>query len=241
VKISSRIFAIMDLPIFYIEKPASSDFITLGEETSRHVVQVLRMQHGEKIQLTDGAGTLVKAEIVDPHKKKATVRLIENTFLPQKENRVSIGISLLKNGSRFEWFLEKATEIGVTEIFPLLCSRTEKQHFRYDRMQQILISAMMQSKQFWLPTLHEPTAINNVITNSTYNTRLIAHCEDETKNPITNYAKHSSVQMLIGPEGDFTNDEIELALHNNFQPVTLGENRLRTETAGIVGATVLCI
>jgi 16S rRNA (uracil1498-N3)-methyltransferase len=231
----------MDLPIFYTEEPASSDFITLNEETSKHVVQVLRMQHGEKIQLTDGAGTLLKAEIVDPHKKKATVRIIEKTFSAQKENKVSIAISLLKNSSRFEWFLEKATEIGVTEIYPLLCHRSEKQHFRFDRMKQILVSAMMQSKQTWLPTLHEPTVVNKVITGSTYTTRLIAHCEDETKNAITNFSKQSSVQILIGPEGDFTKEEIEAALSHNFIPVALGENRLRTETAGIVAATFLCI
>jgi 16S rRNA (uracil1498-N3)-methyltransferase len=231
----------MDLPIFYIEEPVSSDFITLSEETSKHVVQVLRMQHGEKIRLTDGAGTLSKAEIVEAHKKKATVRVIEKTFSKQKESKISIAISLLKNSSRFEWFLEKATEIGVTEIYPLLCQRTEKQHFRYERMKQILVSAMMQSKQTWLPTLHEPTAINKVIAGSTYTTKLIAHCEDESKNPITNFSKQSSAQILIGPEGDFTKEEIEAALSHNFLPVALGENRLRTETAGVVAATFLCI
>jgi 16S rRNA (uracil1498-N3)-methyltransferase len=231
----------MDLPIFYIEEFPSSGFITLSEETSKHVVQVLRMQPGEKLQLTDGAGTLLQAEIVDAHKKKATVRVIEKNFTAPKENKVSIGISLVKNSSRFEWFLEKATEIGVTEIYPLLCHRTEKQHFRFDRMKQILVSAMMQSKQTWLPTLHEPTVVNKVITGSGYTTKLIAHCEDETKNPITNFSKQSSVQILIGPEGDFTKEEIEAALSHNFIPVALGENRLRTETAGIVAATFLCI
>jgi 16S rRNA (uracil1498-N3)-methyltransferase len=241
VKISSRIFTIMDVPIFYIEEFAFPGFITLSEETSKHVVQVLRMQPGEKLQLTNGAGTLLQAEIVDAHKKKATVRVIEKSFTAPKESKVSIGISLLKNSSRFEWFLEKATEIGVTEIYPLLCHRTEKQHFRYDRMKQILVSAMMQSKQTWLATLHEPTLVNKVITGSTYTTRLIAHCEDETKNAITNFSKQSSVQILIGPEGDFTKEEIEAALSHNFIPVGLGENRLRTETAGVVAATFLCI
>jgi len=231
----------MELPIFYLEEAASSDFITLSEETSKHIVQVLRMQQGEKLQLTDGAGTLMKAEIVDAHKKKATVRLTEKAFTPQKENKVSIGISLLKNGSRFEWFLEKATEIGATEIYPLLCHRTEKQHFRYDRMKQILISAMLQSKQTWLVNLHEPTPVNKLITSSDYTTKLIAHCEDENKNDIKDFSKQSAVQILIGPEGDFTKDEIDRALTNNFKPVTLGKNRLRTETAGVVAATLLCI
>jgi 16S rRNA (uracil1498-N3)-methyltransferase len=238
---SSRIFTAMDLPIFYIEEPASSDFMTLSEEASKHVVQVLRMQHGEKLQLTDGAGTLLQAEIVDAHKKKATVRVIEKKNSVQKDSKISIGISLLKNSSRFEWFLEKATEIGVTEIYPLLCQRTEKQHFRYDRMKQILVSAMIQSKQTWLPILHEPTAVSKVIIASSYTTKLIAHCEDETRNPITNFSKQPSVQILIGPEGDFTKEEIEAATSHNFIPVGLGENRLRTETAGVVAATFLCI
>jgi 16S rRNA (uracil1498-N3)-methyltransferase len=231
----------MELPIFFSHEPSSQDFITLNEETSKHVVQVLRMQPGEKLQLTDGAGNVNTAEIIDPHKKKATVRLIDKNLIPKKAAKISLGISLLKNSSRFEWFLEKATEIGITEIYPLLCERTEKQHFRYDRMKQISISAMLQSKQFWLPALHEPTSVNEVITNSKYSTKLIAHCGDETKNPVANFSKQQSVQILIGPEGDFTKEEIALAIDNNFKPVTLGENRLRTETAGVVAATILCL
>jgi 16S rRNA (uracil1498-N3)-methyltransferase len=228
-------------PFFFLEQFSSEDFITLSEETSKHVVQVLRMQPGQKLQLTDGAGNVNTAEIIDPYKKKATVRLIDKTFIRQKEAKISIAISLLKNSSRFEWFLEKATEIGVTEIYPLLCGRTEKQYFRYDRMKQILISAMLQSKQAWLPVLHQPTLLNKVVTHSLYSIKLIAHCENETKKPVTDYSKQSSVQILIGPEGDFTKEEIALAIENNFQPVTIGENRLRTETAGVVAATILCL
>ncbi len=231
----------MEWPIFFIEQLFSANFITLSEETSKHVVQVLRMQQGEKLQLTDGAGNVSTAEIIDPHKKKVTVRLIDKTFIPKNLAKISIAISLLKNSSRFEWFLEKATEIGVNEIYPLLCDRTEKQHFRYDRMKQILISAMLQSKQVWLPVLHEPTLLNKVITHSLYSIKLIAHCANETKNPVTNYSQQSSVQILIGPEGDFTKEEIALALNNNYEPVALGETRLRTETAGVVAATILCL
>ncbi len=231
----------MELPIFFIEQFSEENLITLSEDTSRHVVQVLRMQPGEKLQLTDGAGNLNTAEIIDPHKKKASVRLVDKTFIPKKAAKISIGISLLKNSSRFEWFLEKATEIGITEIHSLLCRRTEKQHFRYDRMNQILISAMLQSKQVWLPVLHEPTPADEVIRNSSYSTKLIAHCGNEIKKPLTDFMKQSSVQILIGPEGDFTKEEIELSINTNFEPVTLGENRLRTETAGVVAATILCL
>lgn len=233
-------FYSMDLPLFFIDHPAS-DMVTLNEETSRHIVQVLRMEPLEKLQLTDGAGNLLTAEILDDHKKKCTVKIIERKAIPEKEQKVSVAISLLKNSNRFEWFLEKAMEIGVTEIIPILCDRTEKQHFRFDRMKQILISAMMQSKQTWLPVLHQPIVAGKVITSSAYASKLIAHCEDEPKAFITDYRKASPVQILIGPEGDFSKDEISLALQNDFRAVALGNTRLRTETAGVVAATLLCI
>jgi 16S rRNA (uracil1498-N3)-methyltransferase len=231
----------MDLPIFYQENIVSENIVTLSEDTSRHVVQVLRMKPMEKLQLTDGVGNLLTAEILDDHKKKCTVRISAKQYIPEKEQQVCIAISLLKNASRLEWFLEKATEIGVTEIIPLLCGRTEKQHFRFERMKQLLVSAMIQSKQAWLPVLHEPAGFAGVVASSTYTAKLIAHCEVETKVEISDFRKQASVQILIGPEGDFTADEIKLAKGYNYQPVTLGDTRLRTETAGVVAATLLCI
>lgn len=231
----------MELPIFFLDTPVTTNVLTLNEDTSRHVVQVLRMKPQERLQLTDGLGTLLTAEIIDDHKKKCTVKIIDKQTVARKQQQVCIGISLLKNASRFEWFLEKATEIGVTEIIPLLCERTEKQHFRYERMKQIVISAMMQSKQVWLPLLQEPTSLHKIIGTSKYETRLIAHCEEEMKASASDFRKQSSVQILIGPEGDFTREEISLSIANNFQPISLGETRLRTETAGVVAATVLCI
>lgn len=231
----------MDLPIFFLEAFSSEDILTLNEETSKHAVQVLRMKPSEKLQLTDGAGNLLTAEILDDHKKKCTVKIVERKFIEKKQKEVSVAISLLKNSSRFEWFLEKATEIGVTDIIPLLCERTEKQHFRYERMKQILISAMMQSKQIWLPALHKPTFSSEVITSSVYQNKLIAHCENESKQLIKEFSENDSIQVLIGPEGDFTHSEIAFALQNNYAPVTLGNSRLRTETAGVVAAALLCV
>lgn len=231
----------MDLPIFFLETFSSHDIVTLNEETSKHAVQVLRMKPSERLQFTDGAGNLLTAEILDDHKKKCTVKIVERKAVQKKQREVSIAISLLKNTSRFEWFLEKATEIGVTEIIPLLCERTEKQHFRSDRMKQILISAMMQSKQVWLPVLHPPTDFSKVITSSAYQNKLIAHCEEKAKQSIKDFWGGDSIQVLIGPEGDFSNGEISLALQSNYTPVSLGDTRLRTETAGVVAATVLCV
>ncbi len=231
----------MDLPIFFHETFPSPDILTLNEDTSKHAVQVLRMKRSEKLQLSDGAGNVLTAEIVDDHKKKCTVKIIERKAVQKKQKEICIAISLLKNISRFEWFLEKATELGVTEFIPLLCERTEKQHFRFDRMKQILISAMMQSKQAWLPVLHEPTAFSKVINSSAYQTKLIAHCEDEPKQLIKDFLGSDRMQILIGPEGDFNQGEISLALQNNYTPVTLGDTRLRTETAGVAAAAWLCL
>ncbi|MDQ6812605.1 MAG: 16S rRNA (uracil(1498)-N(3))-methyltransferase [Bacteroidota bacterium] len=231
----------MDIPIFFLHAFSPANIITLDEETSKHAVQVLRMKAGQNLQLADGAGNLLTAEILDEHKKKCTVKIIDTKVVARKQQVVSVGISLLKNVSRFEWFLEKATEIGVTEIVPLLCERTEKQHFRFERMKQIVISAMMQSKQVWLPTLQQPMPMRKAVGVSNHGLKLIAHCEEETKSSITDFRKQLSVNILIGPEGDFTKDEISLAIDHYYAPVSLGETRLRAETAGVVASTILCI
>lgn len=227
----------MNLPIFFIHQINET---TLSEETSKHIAQVLRMQVGEHIQLTDGKGNLVTALLVDNHKKKCLVQHIETQSFKKPEKEITIAISLVKNASRFEWFLEKATEIGISTIIPLICNRTEKQHFRTERMNGILISAMLQSKQTWLPELNAPTTFNELIKLSTQPTKYIAHCEsDNQKIQLSSLQKTNQSIILIGPEGDFTPEEIQLAKQNNFFPVTLGDTRLRTETAGMFSAVLL--
>ena len=213
------------------------------EDTSRHIVQVLRMKNGEQILLTDGKGNIISAEITDDNKKKCVVTVTDRKYTEQATRKVSIAISLIKNANRFEWFLEKATEIGVSEIIPMICERTEKQHFRFERMKNILVSAMLQSQQSWLPEMSEAISYEEIITQSNHTQKFIAHCvEDEKKSlkDTVNGAADSHI-ILIGPEGDFTKNEIELATANHFIPVALGETRLRTETAGIVAATILSI
>src|SRR6187200_915910 len=235
----------MALPFFYISGFTSSQKeIVLDEDTSRHVVQVLRMKEGEKLNLTDGKGSLITAEVIDAHKKHCSVKIIDTQHTPQDSRKVTIAISLLKNTSRFEWFLEKATEIGVSEIIPLICERTEKQKFRYDRMKGICISAMLQSQQVWLPELHEPVKyieyIRSIMDNTNL-TKFIAHCEEQgKKKSLSTFQVLNHSTILIGPEGDFTKQEIELAFQDNFVPVSLGETRLRTETAGVAAAVLLC-
>lgn len=232
----------MAVPFFYIPAYDGQPLVELEEEAARHIVQVLRMKEGEKLHLTDGKGKLLFCEIQATGKKFCTVRVDKSTLQTAPERKVSIAISLVKNPSRFEWFLEKATEIGVSEIIPLICSRTEKEKFRHDRMNAICISAMLQSQQVWLPVLHEPVKFEDMGKwKSEKGINLIAHCEQGDKAGLQQFHISTSPHLLIciGPEGDFTPDEIALALKEGFQPVSLGNTRLRTETAGIVAASLL--
>lgn len=231
----------MNLPVFFAKEitPQHADFV-LDEATSRHCMLVLRMQTGERLLLTDGRGHRLEAEITDPHRKHGRVRILHIDMLPPPQPRLGIGISFTKNNARTEWFLEKATEIGVQEIFPLLCSRTEKERFRMERLEHILVAAMLQSQQFYLPVLHEPVEFDELVDGSAYPQRFIAHCEGEEKHLLQNKLRPGvDTLILIGPEGDFTGEEIRRALGREFVPVSLGDHRLRTETAGVVACTLL--
>jgi len=238
----------MALPFFYIESVSSiNNIIVLTEENSRHIVQVLRMAEGRQINITDGLGSICAAEIVEAHKKKCIVKIIDTLKHIAPARKVCIAISPVKNNSRFEWFLEKATEIGVTEIVPLICERTEKQYLKHDRLRGILISAMLQSQQAWLPVLCEPVKFEKFVEENKSNNKFIAHCDEQNKISFKEITGQLSNQLithstiLIGPEGDFIKDEIDFALQNNFTPVALGNTRLRTETAALVAATLLCV
>ena len=218
----------------------------LDEDTSKHIIQVLRMRREERVNLTDGKGNLLTAEITEGHKKHCDVKIIDSRFTSHDSRKITIAISLLKNSNRFEWFLEKATEIGIHDIVPLICKRTERQKFREDRMQNILISAMLQSQQCWLPILHKPIDYELIFRQDEIihtSQKFIAHCiEDEKRNlaDLVNDTLSSQV-ILIGPEGDFTREEVQLAIRNHFDAVSLGDTRLRAETAGVVAATLLKI
>jgi 16S rRNA (uracil1498-N3)-methyltransferase len=195
------------------------------------------MSEGEKMLLTNGKGLSSTATIISSSKKQLTVQLHDFIEHPDVSRKLILGISLLKNAARFEWMLEKVTEIGITEIYPLRCERTEKQHYKKERFEQIIISACLQSQQFNFPILHEPISFGQLISAELPDQKFIAHCMEGEKNVLSSVAKDAI--LLIGPEGDFTPQEIADALAQQFAPVSLGNSRLRTETAGIVGSVMM--
>lgn len=230
----------MASPFFFEDTLPLSDEFMVNEDSSRHISQVLRMKEGEEIIITNGKGYMLSTIIISADKKKTKVRITKKEFSERPLPTVAIAISLIKNNNRFEWLAEKATEIGITTIIPLICRRTEKLHFKKERTKSILISAMLQSQQPWLPELQEPQKFLEVLKNENYDQKFIAHCSNEEKQELKNLVqKKASKIILIGPEGDFTEEEIETAVKNNYIPVSLGETRLRTETAAIVAAVIL--
>ena len=229
----------MDLPYFYIQdSPSKGSLIALKEDTSRHCIQVLRMRKDEPLMLTNGMGGLYHASIFKEDKKDCLVRIHEVEQINPVSRKITIAISLLKNASRFEWFLEKTTELGISHIIPLICHRTEKQYFRQDRMNNIVVSAMLQSKQTYLPVLSEPSSFQQFVETNTCKQNFIAHCIEDNKQALADNILQPELCILIGPEGDFSAEEINTVTERNYIPITLGNTRLRTETAGIVAATL---
>ncbi|MBO9620075.1 MAG: 16S rRNA (uracil(1498)-N(3))-methyltransferase [Niabella sp.] len=235
----------MQLPFFYINNYSPGQkSIVLDENNSRHVVQVLRMETGERLHLTDGRGHLLTAVISNPHKKQCEVAIEHAAFVPPAQPSITIAMALLKNTSRFEWFLEKATEIGVHAILPLITDRTEKIKTKTDRLQQILVSALLQSRQVWLPQMPEPLKFADFIKNPEWQgapQKFIAHCLEHERVSLRDQVIATDTIILIGPEGDFTTSEIGGALEQGYRAVTLGNTRLRSETAGIAAAALLCV
>jgi 16S rRNA (uracil1498-N3)-methyltransferase len=231
----------MSLPFFFEQNLNDQSTFVLSEHTSKHIVQVLRMHKGEKLKVTNGKGRELICEIIKEDKKATEVTVITTNTHESPAKKITIAISLIKNNNRFEWFLEKATEIGVLEIIPMLCERTERQQFRYDRMSNILVSAMLQSQQVWLPLLHSPILFEQIVSSRNDAEKFIAHCDEGTKKSLKDHRNNSadSTIILIGPEGDFTKDEITVAQQYNFISTSLGDTRLRTETAGIAAAVIL--
>jgi len=230
----------MSIPYFYEPSILSGQTsFTLNEISSKHCVQVLRMQENQRVDITNGLGYLFEATILAAHKKNTIVQIQSEKFIAAPSQKITLGIGLLKNLTRLEWLLEKATEMGVYEIMPLLCEHTLFEKFKLERFQNILQSAMIQSQQVWLPILDTPVKFKEAIQNRKQAQKLIAHCEDGDKINIKEIEASADLLLFIGPEGDFSSTEIELALANNYQAIHLGPTRLRTETAALFALSVL--
>lgn len=208
----------------------------LSEEESQHCVRVLRYTRGDEILLTDGKGNTYTARITNPHPKHCEFEVLTQEKQQKAHDfYLHIAIAPTKNIERMEWMVEKCTEIGVDEITPLLCRFSERKQIRTDRLEKIVLSAAKQSLTPYLPKLNELTDYDTFVRQATEETKFIAHCYKEEKRDLKDEIKRGkSVLVLIGPEGDFSEQEVEEALALGFVPVSLGNSRLRTETAGVV-------
>jgi 16S rRNA (uracil1498-N3)-methyltransferase len=228
--------------IFYCPDIASGEAI-LSPEESAHCIRVLRLGQGEKVQVIDGKGGFYAATIAVPDAKKCRLEILETLeHRKARDYKIEVAIAPTKNMDRFEWFIEKSVEIGIDMITPLLCHRSERRVLKTDRLQKLILSSMKQAIIPYRPVLNELTVFKSYLANPgipEYN-RFIAHCEDTGRKKIQEVCKAGKdAVVLIGPEGDFAPEEIALAVKHGFIPVSLGVNRLRTETAGIVACNIL--
>ncbi len=218
------------MQLFFIPQ-LSIDFIIEGEEAG-HITRVLRKKIGDLIMVTDGTGKGYKAEITDLGKNEISAKIVEEVKGDHEiKTKVHLAVAPTKNIDRFEWVIEKAVELGVNEITPILCDRSERKIVNIERMNKLALSAMKQSGRFYLPKVNEMVKLEKFKTDSEM--KLLAHCEDEVKNELNQLPSTHSVTILIGPEGDFSPKEIEKAKTENYQFISLGKSRLRTETAAI--------
>ena len=207
----------------------------LNEEESKHCIRVLRLENGSEVQLIDGKGGFYNAQIQDAHPKRTILRITSVTPAFNKRNHyLHIAMAPTKNMDRMEWFLEKATEIGIDEVSLIICQRSERKEVNTDRLNKIITSAIKQSIKAYHPVLNEPSTFKQLLAKPFTGQKFIAHCESGDKSNLRDeLIAHGSCLVLIGPEGDFTPAEIDDALNNGYKAITLGESRLRTETAAL--------
>lgn len=225
------------MQLFYIpELKESSQNFSFEREESKHVVKVLRKKEGDIIYVTNGKGGLFEGKIAIASDRKCVVFIQKFTFYPKRNYSIHIAVAPTKMMDRLEWFVEKATELGIERITPILCEHSERKILKTERLEKIAIAAMKQSNQFYIPVIDELTNYSDFVNTPRDGQLFLAHCEEESKTELKNIAeKLENYTLLIGPEGDFSPKEIELALSNKYQAVALGSTRLRTETAALVG------
>ncbi|MFV8334763.1 16S rRNA (uracil(1498)-N(3))-methyltransferase [Flavobacterium sp. RSP29] len=213
----------------------STETFSFDKEESKHIIKVLRKKDTDILFVTNGLGFLFKTEITLASDSKCTVKILSFEKAPSSKFHLHLAVAPTKMNDRYEWFLEKATEIGIHEITPIICDHSERKVINMERFDKILLAAMKQSNELYLPKLNEAVTFKEFIKLEREGLKLIAHCEETNKKNLKSVLKpNESITVLIGPEGDFSEKEIASALENNFIPVSLGNTRLRTETAAIV-------
>ena len=217
-----------------------NDASFLSYEESSHCFKVLRKKVGDHIHLIDGVGGFYEAEITIASQKKVIFNVIKKWNHLKRPYSLHIAIAPTKNNDRFEWFLEKVTEIGIDEVTPIICENSERKIIKNERMQKIIISAAKQSLKSKIPKINKVTSFNDFINKNLSSHCFIAHCLKSEKKKLKNEVVSEST-ILIGPEGDFTTLEVEVALKNNFIPISLGSSRLRTETAGVIACQTIAL
>nr|WP_320000567.1 16S rRNA (uracil(1498)-N(3))-methyltransferase [uncultured Draconibacterium sp.] len=228
------------MQLFYVPDISGAEVI-LNETESKHAIRVLRLKEGDEIELVDGKGGFYKARIQNANPKKCQLCIIESqTDFGKKDFHLHIAIAPTKNIDRTEWFLEKCTEIGIDEVTPLLSEHSERKVIKPERLEKILVSAMKQSVKAYLPKLNGLTKLSDLLSQTTETKKFIAHCNEGEKPHLKNVVKPGdNVLILIGPEGDFSPEEVDLALESGFEAISLGNARLRTETAGVVACHIV--
>ncbi len=210
---------------------------TFDKEESRHIVKVLRKKEGDTVNITNGEGILFTAEVTFANERKCEVKITKKDFYKPMPYYLHLAVAPTKINDRYEWFLEKAAEIGIHEITPVICEHSERTTIKTERFEKILQSAMKQSVQFYMPKLNDAMSYTDFINSNNDGLLFIAHCEETDKKLLKNELKpKEKITILIGPEGDFSLKEIKAALSKGFVPISLGNTRLRTETAAVVAA-----
>ena len=222
------------MKLFYTPDITESKTYVLNETESKHAIKVLRLALNDEITLIDGKGTFYEAKIINSHPKKCEVEILRREQESNNKPNLHLAIAPTKNNDRLEWLIEKATEIGISEITPIICDNSERKVLKTERLEKRAIAAMKQSLKATLPIINQPIKLNELLTQDNDCEKFIAHCYQENQAHFKQlYKKNNDCLVLIGPEGDFSKTEIELALTNNFTPISLGTSRLRTETAGL--------
>lgn len=231
------------MQLFYNPIINSSDnHFTFDKDESKHIIKVLRKTDGDILHITNGLGKLFISEITLASEKKCEVKIIDIQTQKPTPFYTHIAVAPTKMNDRLEWFLEKATEIGIHEITPIICDHSERKIYKVDRAEKIIQSALKQSNQYFIPKINEPISFSQLVKKDFNGQKFVAHCEETDKKSFKDeIIKNQNILILIGPEGDFSKKEIEVAINNQFIPVTLGNTRLRTETAALVACHTIVL